>query len=75
MYKVSWTLSYKHTTDGYFYKSKQFHSSYKFVHDYYDAKELVEKLNNATTLLGLGHLAEVTMEKEPGFADDDYGMF
>lgn len=64
MYKVWWILKFKHSDDGYFFKYIEFHRSHKYVTDYFDAKELLDKVDRAIILLGLAHLSETGMEKE-----------
>ena len=64
MYKIWWTFKFKDTEDGYFYKTVEFHKGFKYVADYFDAKDLIDKVNNAIMLLGMTDIAEVGMEKE-----------
>jgi hypothetical protein len=64
MYKVWWILKFRHTDDGYFYKFMEFHKGHKYVQDYFDAKELLSKVNDAIMMLGLGTISETGMEKE-----------
>jgi hypothetical protein len=63
-YKVFWKIKVKHTEDGYFYKAIELHKGHKYLNDYWDAKEELDKVNKSMILLGLEGLAETGIEEE-----------
>lgn len=63
-YKVFWRIKVKHSEDGYFYKAIELHKGYKYLNDYWDAKEELDKVNKSMILLGLEGLAETGIEEE-----------
>jgi hypothetical protein len=63
-YKVWWDIAIKHTTDGYFYKSVPIQKGFKYTDDHWQAKQILEKVNDAIQLLGLADKATTGILEE-----------
>lgn len=63
-YKIFWNIEIKHTNDGYFFKTVPIQSGYKYTSDYWEAKSILEKVNNAIQLLGLADKATTGIIEE-----------
>lgn len=63
-YKVFWDIAIRHSTDGYFYKTVPIQKGHKYTTDYEQAKEILEKVNNAIILLGMGDISKTGIVEE-----------